>query len=105
MALELLGYDADDFDEYTVRIDRTAEEWTFGDDVMMYAKTPNGQEFLVGPYSKPNNVSLRVASSGDSLLLGPNDYLHYVLQNRSDFNQDRSGADQAVHRRHGKGRY
>ncbi len=92
MALELLGYDADDFDEYTTRVDRPAEEWTHGDGVMVYAKTPKGQEFLVGLDTKPNNESLRVAPSGDSLLLGPDGHLHYVLQNRTDFNQDRSGA-------------
>ena len=96
MALELLGYDEDDFDEYSTRVDRPVEEWAHGDGVLVYAKTPQGQEFLVGVDTKPNNECLRAAPSGDSLLLGPDDHVHYVLHSRTDFNQDRSGAYQTT---------
>ncbi len=97
MALKLLGYDASDFTEYTTRVDAPAEEWTHGDGVMVYAKAPKGQEFLVGLDTKPNTESLPVRPDGDTLLLpSPEDYLHYVLQNRTDFNQDRSGAFQTT---------
>jgi hypothetical protein len=97
MALQLLGYDAGDFAEYTTRVDTPAEEWTHGDGVMVYAKAPKGQEFLVGLDTKPNTESLPAGPSGDTLLLpSPHDHLHYVLQNRTDFNQDRSGAYQTT---------
>lgn len=97
MALKLLGYDAEDFAEYTTRVETAPEEWTHGDGVMVYAKAPKGQEFLIGLDTKPNTESLPAVPLGDTLLLpAGHDHLHYVLHNRTDYNQDKSGAYQTT---------
>ncbi|KAK4151721.1 hypothetical protein C8A00DRAFT_35621 [Chaetomidium leptoderma] len=98
MALELLGYQPDDFTHYATRVDTAPEEWKHGNGAMVYAKTPKGHEFLVGIDTKPNTESLP-AGPNDTLLLPPHgggDHLHYVLQNRTDYNQDKSGAFQTT---------
>lgn len=93
MALKLLGYDEDDFEEYVTRVGTAAEEWAHGDGVMVYAKSPKGQEFLVGLDTKPNTESLPAGPQGDTLLLPEgHDHLHYVLQSKTDYNQRNMGA-------------
>ncbi|KAL2022173.1 hypothetical protein VTK56DRAFT_6002 [Thermocarpiscus australiensis] len=97
-ALQQLGYQPDDFAEYATRADAPdAEAWPHGDGVMVYAKAPRGQEFLVGLDTKPNTESLPGGGPGDTLRLPEgHDHLHYVLQNRTDYNQDKSGAFQTT---------
>lgn len=95
-ALEQLGYQPSDFTTYTTRTDLppdSNEEWPHGSDVMVYAKTPRDQEFLVSLDTKPNTDSLPASSSGDDTVLLPegstsNGHLHYVLLNRTDYSQD-----------------
>jgi hypothetical protein len=96
MALELLGYEPDDFEEYATRVDTAPEEWKHGDGVMVYAKAPRGHEFLVGLDTKPNTESLPAGPQDTLQLPAGHDHLHYVLQNRTDYNQDKSGAFQTT---------
>lgn len=93
-ALEGLGYTPDDFFTYEVRPttfqnpDEPEKEWPHGDGVLVYAKAPASQEFLVGIDTKPNTESL--PSGPDHTPLLPRDYnhLHYVIQTKTDYNQD-----------------
>lgn len=97
MALDSLGYHQDDFGDYVTHADVPAEEWTHGDGVMVYAKAPRGQEFLVALDTKPNTEALAAGDKEQGTLTLPDsedDHLHYVLQNRTDYNQDKSGAYQ-----------
>lgn len=95
-ALTHMDYEPDDFAEYATCPDTPSESWKYGDSVVVYARTPAGHEFLVGLDAKPNTESLS-AETDDTLLL-PNgfDHLHYVLQNKTDYNQDSSGAYQTT---------
>jgi hypothetical protein len=95
-ALERLGYQPDDFDMYATRANTAPEEWTHGDGVMVYAKAPRGHEFLVGLDTKPNTESLPAGTNDTLQLPDEHGYLHYVLQNRTDYNQDKSGAFQTT---------
>jgi hypothetical protein len=95
-ALELLGYEPDDFEEYAARVDTPLEEWKHGDGVMVYAKAPKGHEFYVGLDTKPNTESLPAGPKDTLQLPEGHDHLHYVLQNRTDYNQDKSGAFQTT---------
>ncbi|KAL2270640.1 hypothetical protein VTJ83DRAFT_11 [Remersonia thermophila] len=90
-ALESLGYTPDDFEIYTVRKDIPGEEWPHGENVVAYAETPRGQHFLVGIDAKPNTLALR-ARPGDTVEL-PEDHthLHYVLHNKTDYDQAKGG--------------
>ncbi|KAK3937364.1 hypothetical protein QBC46DRAFT_392898 [Diplogelasinospora grovesii] len=94
-ALPDLGYEPDDFVEYAVR-PHTGEDWPHGDGVIVYAKAPAGQVFLVGLDTKPNTESLPAKPDGSDTLQLPDgcDHLHYVLQTIIDYNRDRSGAIQ-----------
>src|SRR5947209_7579362 len=65
-ALELLGYEPSDFAQYASRRDTPPGEWKYGDGVMVFAKAPRGQEFLIG---------LDTTSNTESLPAGPNDTL------------------------------
>jgi len=95
-ALSHLGYQPDDFSEYTTRADTPPEAWKHGDGVMVYAKAPKGQAFLIGLDTKPNTESLPGGPDDTLLLPEGHDHLHYVLQNRIDYNQDKSGAYQTT---------
>ncbi|KAM7187705.1 hypothetical protein V8F33_011089 [Rhypophila sp. PSN 637] len=87
-ALETLGYSPDDFYTYKVRTAADSEDWPYGDGVHVYAKAPASQEFLVGIDTKPNTEDLPNGPNNTPLL--PRDYthLHYVIQNKTDYNQD-----------------
>jgi hypothetical protein len=95
-ALAGLGYAEDDFADFQARAKLPADaEWPHGDGVMVYAKAPAGQEFLVSIDTTPNNENL--PAEGDKLVLPKGfDHLHYVLQTKVDYNQDKSGAYQTT---------
>ncbi|KAK4146121.1 uncharacterized protein C8A04DRAFT_25933 [Dichotomopilus funicola] len=95
-ALSHLGYEPDDFSEYATRADTPSEAWEHGDGVLVYGKAPAGQEFLVGLDTKPNTESLPAGSDDTLRLPDGHDHLHYVLQNRTDYNLDKSGASQTT---------
>ncbi|KAK3385651.1 hypothetical protein B0H63DRAFT_186168 [Podospora didyma] len=97
-ALEGLNYSPDDFAEYASRAQLSeGEAWKYGDGVMVYAKAPAGQEFLVGIDTKPNTENLPSNPETSELALPKgHDHLHYVLQTKTDYNQDKSGAFQTT---------
>lgn len=84
--MSYLGYQLDDFSEYTTHVDIAPEAWKYGDGVIVYTKAPAGHEFLVGLDTKPNTESLPAGPDDTLLLLDGYDYLYYVLQNRTDYN-------------------
>jgi len=96
-ALEKLNYQPDDFAEYAVRTPETAENWQYGDGVIVYAKAPAGQEFLVKLDTTTNTENLPAGGPGETPKLPSElDHLHYVIQTRIDYNQDRSGGLQST---------
>jgi len=94
-ALQELKYEPQDFDTYAVR-DADSGAWTHGDGVIVYAKAPAGQEFLVGLDTKSNTERLPEGPNGQLQLPKGTDHLHYVLQTKIDYNKDRSGASQST---------
>jgi hypothetical protein len=94
-ALEDLGYIRNDFTAYADR--GTSLPWEHGDGVLVYAKAPAGQEFLVGIDTKPNNENLPAAADGSKRLVLPKGtHLHYVMQTKIDYNADRAGGIQST---------
>jgi hypothetical protein len=91
-----LGYQPDDFTEYATRVETPSESWKHGDGVMVYAKTPRRHEFLVGIDTKPNTESLPAGPNDTLAMPEGHDHLHYVLHNRTDYKQDKSGAGQTT---------
>jgi hypothetical protein len=92
--LQELGYKRDDFAEYAER--KPGEEWKHGDGVIVYTKSEAGQEFLVGIDTKGNTEKLPEGENGHLEFPKGVDHLHYVLQTKIDYNQDRSGAYQTT---------
>ncbi|KAK3348790.1 hypothetical protein B0T25DRAFT_546520 [Lasiosphaeria hispida] len=95
-SLEGLSYAPDDFEEYQARTTIPADEWTHGDGVMVYAHAPAGQEFFVSIDTTPNNEELPADANGKLVLPKGFNHLHYVLQTKTDYNQDKSGAYQSA---------
>ncbi|TPX12999.1 uncharacterized protein E0L32_006644 [Thyridium curvatum] len=93
-ALQDLKYEKSDFAEYAER--SPFESWSHGDGVLVYARAPAGQVFLVGIDTAPNNESLPANLDGTvNAPQGPKS-LHYVLQTTIDYNLDRTGAAQTT---------
>ncbi|CAK7206142.1 hypothetical protein SEUCBS139899_008927 [Sporothrix eucalyptigena] len=98
-ALQGLGYEPSDFEEYAVHNTKSSEEWTHGDGVVVYAKAYSGQEFAVGLDTTPNDQGFAAGGPDGTLHLsgisdGTNDgdqarHLHYVLQTVVDYDQFR----------------
>ncbi|KAK4245978.1 hypothetical protein C7999DRAFT_33608 [Corynascus novoguineensis] len=94
-ALELLGYQAGDFDEYATRVDTPVEKWKHGHDVLVCARgAPEGREFLIGVVAKPNTESLPEGEGHTLKLPEGGEHLYYVLKSTIDFNQDKSDSFQ-----------
>lgn len=101
-ALQGLDYTPSDFLEYHVKKTSAStspeDEWTFGDGVVVYAKAFSGQEFAVGLDTTPNDQHFAGAADGTLLLKGiadghnPAHHIHYVLQTKVDYDQDRCRA-------------
>lgn len=87
-SLKTSGYLPSDFADYAEKSDPTA--WKFGDDVLVYAKAPAGQEFRVRLDVTPNTKNLTANADGEV-----EGRLHYVLQTNIDYNKDASGACQS----------
>ncbi|KAK3312643.1 hypothetical protein B0H66DRAFT_378376 [Apodospora peruviana] len=94
-ALHALHYEPDDFESYAVKTPENSESWSYGDGVIVFAKAPAGQEFLVGIDTKPNTESLPAGREEVPILPKGCTHLHYVMQNTTDYNQDKSGAYQS----------
>ncbi|KAH7243884.1 hypothetical protein FSOLCH5_013517 [Fusarium solani] len=91
-ALHELRYEPGDFEEYATR--SSSEEWKHGDGVLVYAKAPAGQVFLIGVDTTPNNESLPANPDGSVMLPKGVESLHYVVQTTIDYNKDRTGCVQ-----------
>jgi len=91
-----LGYAPDDFTTYSTSATTSPSEWTHGDGVAVYAKAPAGQEFVVSIDTTPNNESLPEGPNSQLQMPKGFDHLHYVLQTKTDYNQDKSGAYQTT---------
>ncbi|KIH87760.1 hypothetical protein SPBR_05255 [Sporothrix brasiliensis 5110] len=94
-ALQDLGYEPSDFVQYDVR-DGT-QPLAHGDGVVVYAKAPAGQEFIVGLDTTPNDQGFLAGPDGTIQLSAHPDndgkrekdlarHLHYVLQTAIDYN-------------------
>jgi hypothetical protein len=92
-ALQGMGYEPSDFDEYHVK--DPSKEWPYDDGVIVYAKAPAGQEFAVGLDTTPNDQGFAAGGPDGTLNLSgvtdgdPARHLHYVLQTKVDYDQDR----------------
>ncbi|KAK1252957.1 hypothetical protein MKX08_004144 [Trichoderma sp. CBMAI-0020] len=96
-SLESLNFSPDDFQQYHIRGSRGANEsWSHGDGVLLFARAFDGQEFLVGIDTTPNNEALIATPDGDIVLPEGAKFLHYVLQISVDYNADRSGSLQTT---------
>jgi hypothetical protein len=92
--LEGLGYQKDDFDQFSAR-PQMHDPWTHGDGTIVYARAPAGQVFVVGIDTTQNTERLPLAGDGKTLVLpdGSN-VLHYVMQTTINYNEDRTGSKQ-----------
>lgn len=92
--LQTLRYKPDDFTEYAVHSSH-AETWDHGDGVLIYAKAPAGQVFLVSIQATPTQ---QLQADGDGTILLPHGVpsLHYVTQTVIDYNKDRTGCVQEM---------
>ncbi|KAB5527968.1 hypothetical protein GE09DRAFT_975298 [Coniochaeta sp. 2T2.1] len=96
-ALEKLNYTPDDFETYAVHTPENNDTWPHGDGVIVYAKAPAGHELVVKLDTTSNDERLSADSDNNTPRLpSPSDHLHYVLQTKVDYHQDRSGASQTT---------
>ncbi|KAL7937846.1 hypothetical protein V8C35DRAFT_290082 [Trichoderma chlorosporum] len=96
-ALEAVNFTAEDFEVYRIRPEEDpSRAWSHGDGVLVFARAFDGQEFLVGIDTTPNNESLAATSDGELKLPEGAKFLHYVLQITVDYNADRSGSLQST---------
>ncbi|KAL7899458.1 hypothetical protein HDV63DRAFT_403497 [Trichoderma sp. SZMC 28014] len=96
-SLESLNFAPSDFQQHHIRGTRGASEsWSHGDGVLLFARAFDGQEFLVGIDTTPNNEALIAIPDGDFVLPEGAKFLHYILQISVDYNADRSGGLQTL---------
>lgn len=97
-SLQQLNFAPDDFEEYAVRPSQgpSTENWNHGDGILVFARAPAGQVFLVGVDTTPNIESVDATPDGELILPGGAVFLHYVLQTTIDYNADRSGSSQTT---------
>ncbi|KAG7414775.1 hypothetical protein DER46DRAFT_576428 [Fusarium sp. MPI-SDFR-AT-0072] len=93
--LYTLRYEPDDFTEYAVHLKHT-ENWTHGNGVLVYAKAPAGQVFMISVQATPNNQQFLANPDGSILLPQGNSSLYYVTQTIIDYNKDRTGCVQEM---------
>ncbi|KAF4500854.1 hypothetical protein FAGAP_2945 [Fusarium agapanthi] len=93
--LHTLRYKPDDFTEYADHSSHVGT-WDHGDGVLVYAKAPAGQVFLVSIQATPNTELLQADRDGAVLLPHGIPSLHYVTQTVIDYNKDRTGCVQEM---------
>ena len=91
--LHALRYNPTDFIEYSIHSSDT-KAWEHGNGVLVYAKAPAGQVFLVSVQATPNCENLIMNHEGGIVLPSGISSLHYVLQTMIDYNRDRTGCVQ-----------
>ncbi|KAH8900107.1 hypothetical protein GQ53DRAFT_209967 [Thozetella sp. PMI_491] len=89
VALRSQGFEPDDFTVYEER--KPQPLWSHDEGVIVFAKTPAGQDFLVGMDTKTNDKGLRQRPDGTLELPEGDTHLHYVVQTQVKYNQDRAG--------------
>jgi hypothetical protein len=93
-SLEGLGYQKDDFKEFSLW-PQMHEPSIQGDGSVVYARAPAGQVFVVAIDTTLNTEQLPQAAKGDGLILPDgSSVLHYVMQTTIDYNDDRTGSRQ-----------
>jgi hypothetical protein len=93
--LDTMRYEPEDFVEYAVH-SSSSGEWDHGDGVLVYAKAPAGQVFLVSIQATPNDDKLLMDLNGGIFMPKGISSLHYVMQTTIDYNKDRTGCVQEV---------
>ncbi|KAH7190815.1 hypothetical protein DER44DRAFT_795750 [Fusarium oxysporum] len=91
-ALQVLNYQPEDFIEFAVR---SSEPWEHDDCLLVFARTPAGQVFLIGIDTTLNIESLLASPDGAVVLPIGSNRLHYVLQT-IDNSLDRMGYRQST---------
>ncbi|RGP78918.1 hypothetical protein FLONG3_2823 [Fusarium longipes] len=91
--LSTLRYTAEDFSQYAVHSSHEGT-WEYGEGVVVYARAPAGQTFLVSVHATPNNEELTAQYDGTIMLPEGISSLNYITQTTVDYNSDRSGAKQ-----------
>ncbi|KAL5610429.1 hypothetical protein FOBRF1_006546 [Fusarium oxysporum] len=91
-ALQGLSYQPEDFTEFTVR---SSEPRAHDDCLLVFARTPAGQVFLIGIDTTLNIESLLASPDGAVVLPNGSNRLHYVLQT-IDNSLDRMGYGQST---------
>ncbi|KAM6513445.1 hypothetical protein FALCPG4_015864 [Fusarium falciforme] len=86
-AIQGLNYEPEEFTEYAVR---SSKPWEHGDGVLVFARAPAGQVFLVRIDTTLNDESLLASPDGTVAIPQGSDRLHYVLQTTIDYNLDRT---------------
>jgi hypothetical protein len=90
-ALPSEGYERDDFELYEETTGDESWNLKHGDGVVVFAKAPAGQEYVVKLDTKPNVLKFRGNESGEV-----EGVLHYVLQTTINYNTDRVGGNQTT---------
>lgn len=93
--LQALGYKPQDFVQFAVHSSHTGA-WAHGNGVLVYARAPAGQVFLVSVQATPNNEDLVMNHEGGVILPKGISSLHYVVQTTIDYNKDRTGCEQEM---------
>ncbi|KAL4723512.1 hypothetical protein ACLX1H_009147 [Fusarium chlamydosporum] len=91
--LHSLRYKPTDFIEYAIHSSHTGT-WAHGNGVLVFAKAPAGQVFLVSVQATPNTEKLVMNHDGGVILPQRVPSLHYILQTTIDYNKDRTGCEQ-----------
>lgn len=89
-ALQGLNYEPGDFVTYEVKSSLPQGKWTHGDNTIVYAKTPAGQEFIVRVEDKANKEHIAIQTDGCGEIKYPtgSDHLSYVLVTEVDYRKE-----------------
>jgi hypothetical protein len=90
-AIKDSGYERDDFEVYEEK-SRIVENWTHGNGVLVYAKAPSGTEFYVRIDTNRTPANLKETPK----VVSTPSCIHYVLQIKIDYNNDRIGGIQTT---------
>ncbi|KIL90036.1 hypothetical protein FAVG1_06774 [Fusarium avenaceum] len=93
--LQVLGYKPQDFVQYAIHSNHTGS-WAHGNGVLVYAKAPAGQVFLVSVQATPNTENLAMNLESGVILPKGISSLHYIVQTTIDYNKDRTGGEQEM---------
>lgn len=90
-ALRGLGYEPDDFEVYETKSSLPGGgKWAHGEDALVYARTPAGQEFIVRVEDRANkeHIAVRTDESPEVHFPTGSDHLSYVLVTETDYRNE-----------------